>query len=332
MSFTVEQILKGTALGPMQSVGQMQVIPVLGADDPTFAPPELEVSTQGYGTVLLRNVSDLPTIVPPGAGWVVEHKAQDHALGGASFLRPRQHKTVDTAMCIQQSQGGYIPTAKHAMAILPAVLRPIALSMRKVVGYSKLWDALTQLNVAYGLRSAGGSLAAFLRSFGRQLDEFVAELELVPRQIGAIVLVSGEVVGIERAPSAAYFAAVWSPLVRLCYGSLALAAGKVHTTPPVTRLPLQVTDHTLSPLERVRAALRRVEASEAALSLDVVESLGAIRLDRAEEDDEVLDSHVLRTVANEQWAGQVVTRLDPAGGEAVVFGSVTTRKVGPLAS
>src|SRR6185436_21107810 len=105
MSFTVEQILKGTGLGPMQSVGQMQVIPVLGADDATFAPPELEVSTQGYGTVLLRNVSDLPTIVPPGAGWVVQQKAQDHALGGGSLLRPQEHKAVNTAMCIQQSQG-----------------------------------------------------------------------------------------------------------------------------------------------------------------------------------------------------------------------------------
>ena len=332
MSFTVEHILKGTGLGPMQSVGQMQVIPVLGADDPTVAPLELEVSTQGYGTVLLRNVSDLPTIVPPGAGWVVSHKAQDHALGGGSFLRPQEHKAVDTAMCIQQSQGGYIPNAKHALSILPAVLRPQALAMRKVVGYSKLWDALTRLNVAYGVRTAGGSLAAFLQSFGRQLDEFVAEFELVPRQIGAIVLVSGEVVGIERAPSAAYFAAVWSPLVRLCYGSLALSACKVRKDPPPTRLPLRITDRMLSPLESVRAALREVESTEASLAIDVVESLCALRLERAEEPDDVLGNHVLSTVGSEQWAGQVVTRLEPAKDETVVFGSLTARTVGPLAN
>jgi hypothetical protein len=325
MSFTVEQILRGTGLGPMQSVGRMQVIPVLGADDETFAPPELEVATQGYGTVLLRNVSDLPTIVPPGAGWVVEHKAQDHALGGGSLLRPQEHKVVTTAMCIQQSQGGYIPSAKHRLSILPAALRPFALSVRKVVGYSKLWEELTKLNTAHGLTHAGGSLVAYLKSFGKQLDEFVAEFELVPRQLGAIVLVSGEIVGIERAPSAAYFASVWNPLVRLCYGSLALSANRGDgDAPPVTRLPLRITD---SSLEGIRAALLQVESSEAALAVDLVESLSALRLESGEDDDEVLDRIALRTVANELWAGQVVT-VD----SAVVYGSLTTRTVATAAA
>jgi hypothetical protein len=321
MSMTIEHILKGTGLGPMQSVGQMQVIPLLGderADDPTFAPPELEVSTQGYGNVLLRNVSDRPTLVPPGAGWVVQHKAQDHALGGGAFVRPGQQKLVSTAMCIQQSQGGYIPSAKHAMSILPMALRPYALSVRNVVGFNKLWEALGALNTSVGLASAGGSLAKFLESFGKQLDEFVAELELLPRQIGAIVLIGGEVVGVERAPSAAFFASLWKPLIRLCYGSFAMAFGRTHTSPPVTRLPLRVTTPTLAGL---RDALAEVEAAEATLAIDLVETLATERLERAEAADDVEGAHVLSTVANDLWAGQVVTAND-----AVVFGSITARK------
>ena len=88
MTLTVEMILKGTGIGPMQSVGQMQVIPILGDDDATYAPPELEVGTSGYGSVALRNASDKPTIVPYGAGWVVKERAQDHVdEAGAQRLR-----------------------------------------------------------------------------------------------------------------------------------------------------------------------------------------------------------------------------------------------------
>ena len=41
-----------------------------------------------------------------------------------------------------------------------------------------------------------------------ELDEFVAEFECVPRQIGAIILVDDQVVGVERAPSHAYWQSV----------------------------------------------------------------------------------------------------------------------------
>jgi hypothetical protein len=45
MSLTIAEILRGTGVGAVQSAGQMQVIPLLGDDDDTFAPPDLEVGT-----------------------------------------------------------------------------------------------------------------------------------------------------------------------------------------------------------------------------------------------------------------------------------------------
>jgi hypothetical protein len=308
MALTIEEILKGTGVGPMQSVGQMQVIPLIGtrdsAADDTFAPPELEVATQGYGSVTLRNVTDKPTIVPNGAGWVVLQRARDHAIGSGALLRPNEQKVVSKAMCIQQTQAGLISSAKHEMQILPAPLRAKALAMRHVDGYSKLWQSIVEWNKSVGLAEHAGNLVAFLRGFASQLDEFVAEFEIVPDEVGAVVLVSGEIVGVERAPSAAYFAKVWEPLVRLCYGSLALSAAKIRQHPPATRLPLIVVDKTIDGL---RAAMRGVREREERLASTLVSWVKKLQLEACDEADDTIDSIVLRTVAGERFAGQMVT-------------------------
>lgn len=304
MSLTVDEILRGTGPGLTQSAGAMQVIPLLGEDNHTFASPELEVGTTGYGSVSLRNDSDRPTVVPPGAGWVVAQKAQDHAIGGGALLRPGESRQIDTAMCIQQSQGGLIGHAKHALLILPARLRPKALSTRHVKDFRKLWEGIQDLNRGVGIQQAGGHLEFFLRTFEKQLDEFVADFEVVPRQVGAIVLVGGEIVGVERAPSAAYWKAVWSPLIRVCYGSLAVAAARENKAPPVTRAPLRPAQSTLAGL---REALVRVEAEERDSTLARVTTIRGEVLSAAGAPDDTLGDIALITVANGRLAGQVAT-------------------------
>jgi hypothetical protein len=303
MTLTVEMILKGTGIGPMQSVGQMQVIPITGDDDATFAPPELEVGTSGYGQVALRNAHDKPTIVPYGAGWVVKERAQDHAVGSGAFLKAGEERVLHKAMCIQQSQPGLISRAKRALTILPAKLRAKALAIRHVDQYNKLWEHITAFNTAIGVDVAA-NLVTFLTRFEKELDEFVAEFEIVPRQIGAIVLVGGEIVGVERAPSAAYFAATWEPLVRVCYGSLAIAAGKSRSMAPATRLPLITGAKTLDAL---RSALADLRTREDVLTQQLVSFIRALRLERADAADDTMGSTELWTVAGMHFGGQVVT-------------------------
>lgn len=303
-TLTIEEILRGTGPGPAQSAGQMAVIPLLGEDSDTFSPPDLEVGTGGYGTVLLRNESDRPTVVPTGAGWVVAQKAQDHALGGGALLRPGESRQIDTAMCIQQSQGGLIGRAKHALLILPAALRNKALSVRQVKDFRKLWESIQQLNKGFGIEQVGGHLEFFLRAFEKELSEFVAEFELIPRQVGAIILVGGEIVGIERAPSAAYWQAVWSPLIRVCYGSLAAKAARENKAPPATRAPLGGRSGSLAELRR---ALDQAETNEA---IALATRLHAARQDTmslAGDPDDTLGPLTLTTVASARLAGQIVT-------------------------
>lgn len=323
MMLTVESILKGTGLGPMQSVGQMQVIPLVetasGTVSARFAPPELEVGTHGYGSVALRNAHDKPTIVPYGAGWVVKQRAQDHAIASGAFLKAGEHRVLTHAMCIQQSQPGLIAKAKHALTILPAKLRSKALAMRHVDQYSKLWEHISKFNAELGI-STVANLVTFLSTFEKQLDEFVAEFELVPRQVGALVLVGGEVVGIERSPSPEYFAAVWEPLVRVCYGSLAVAAAKDRKEPPATRLPLLPLAKSLDALRHVLAELREREVR---LTTQIASFVKGLRLERADTPDDTLDDATLWTVAgaphadNRAFGGQVVTT-----GSSVAYASL----------
>jgi len=305
MSLTVDEILRGTGPALPQSAGQMQLIPLVGEDDESFAPPVLEVGTAGYGSVVLRNDTDRPIIVPPGAGWVVLQKAQDHALGGGALLRPRETRQIDTAMCIQQSQGGLIERAKHALLILPAALRAKALSIRRVKGFQKLWESIQAYNRSFGIDQHGGHLEYFLRTFQKELDTFVAEFELVPRQVGAVILVGGEIVGVERASSAACWKAVWGPLVRVCYGSLALARAREDKAPPATRTPLRAAG--VKTLADLREALAQAEKEQRDTLESRLQAIRASTLEASAEADDTLAGVALTTVAGPRLAGQVAT-------------------------
>ena len=86
MTLTVEMILRGTGSARCSRSGRCRSFRSSATMTLTYAPPELEVGTSGYGSVALRNAQDKPTIVPYGAGWVVKERAQDHAVGSGAFV------------------------------------------------------------------------------------------------------------------------------------------------------------------------------------------------------------------------------------------------------
>ena len=104
---SVEDILRGTTMGRVQSVGQMGVIPILDEDgsasDETISPADVNVSTSGYGVVDIENPSGGVTFVPSGAAWMTELMAQDHAIPTAVILPPGEKAIIEKAMCIQES-------------------------------------------------------------------------------------------------------------------------------------------------------------------------------------------------------------------------------------
>lgn len=317
---TIRDVLQGCEVGRIQTVGTMQIIPlVLEEDlqDDRFATPDIvRVGTSNYGSMDFSNPSGKPLLLPSQVGYVVKSRAQDHAMATAGIVPPKSRQTWDNAMCIQQTQDGLISHGEHQMLILPLALRRPALEKRgQRNSYNKLWREISSYNSSQGVRAVG-ELVHYIQGYERQMDQFIAEFELVDNQVGAIILINGEVVGVERAPSHVYWKSVWEPLLRVCYGSAAIAASKqAQNTETVlkTRVPLEVMD--LSDMDSLCDALEDTERKQNELVkrqvrrlLDDVfehstEQRAPSRGARAE----------IRTLKNSQFVGQVAMDMTSGG-------------------
>lgn len=318
----VTDVLRGMTAGRIQSVGYMQVIPLIGdsTDDRFVSPMEgkARISTENYGTLDFDNRSEGVLIVPCHAGYVVKQAAQDHAMSHAGLVEGGKRRAFDTAMCIQQIQCGFIRHGSYRMLILPFALREPALKRRKQREFDKLWSAINAFNTTLGVQG-GGHLEYFLKRFRKELNQFVAEFECVRHQLGAIILVDDQVVGIERAPNHAYWQSVWPCLIRECYGSLALqtARAKGETPPlPSTRVPLP---ETIGSLDELADAVAEVAAEEERRAKSLVREL--LKESFATEVDDEIGGLKLETLSHPRFVGQVVR-----DGKRVVYASVLAKK------
>lgn len=302
---TIQEILRGTTIGRMQSVGVMSVIPLISEmhDDRFEAPSMLDISTTNYGTLKFNNPADKDIIVPCHAGYVVKQAAQDHAMSKTGYVKAGSTKTYNTAMCIQESQGGYISDAQHEMLVLPFSLREKALKVKDQQSYGKLWEAISEFNSELGVRSSGGHLEYFLNGFKKELDEFVAQFEIVENQIGAIVLINGYVVGIERTPSAKYFFDIWKSLIRECYGSLAIKTTKDEGVVDIDKIksPLRTNVSSLSDIEQ---ALKDARKDDEEMARAKVRRL--LQDDFSRSKEETVNSLDIEHVEHDQFTGQLI--------------------------
>jgi hypothetical protein len=272
-----------------------------------------------------ENESAYPCIVPSHAAYVVRRAAQDHAMMGAGLVPSKARKSFDTAACIQERQGGYVPMGSHRMVILPHPLRQPALERRAGHDYSKLWPAIRSFNQSMGVTRSAAHLEYFLGQYQAELAQFVAQFEYVPRQVGAIVLINGFVVGIERTPSRAYWRDVWPGLIRGCYGALALHKARElgdRAAEGVMRFrePLACQGEALADLER---ALERTERHQDAKVRQLIRNLVVRPLQRQGKLDEAASGLYVETWENAQLVGQTVRKQDARG--RVIYASFVSR-------
>ena len=316
------EILKGCMPGKIQSVGVMQVIPLVSEiSDESFVSPNqsAKVSTSDYGTLVFQNQKEATMIIPPQAGYVVKQSAQDHALPHVGVVEGKKTASFDSAMCIQSSQGGTIGGGEHNMLILPFPLREKAHKTRNNRGYDRLWKDIRALNTRAGV-SAGGSSQAhleyFLNAFKEQLDQFVAEFEPVDKQVGAIILINGRVVGVERTPSYTYWTSIWAALIRECYGSLAIIeANDYNNKVPPTRVPLRKA----TSVSDLKAALKEASDEEYARVKKIVNDIADI--DMGQKVDNTVGEVDIEELSSKRFVGQIVRK-----GETVVYASLVATK------
>lgn len=322
VKINIPGILRGCEVGRMQSVGLMQVIPLLSdlEDDRFVSATDARVYTTAYGSLGFKNESPRTLIVPSNAAYIVKQAAQDHAMTRAAVVPGNREHLFKDAMCIQASQGGTISKDVHKLRILPYLLREPAMRMQGKKDYAKLWGNIGSFNQALGAGNAS-NLETFYRSFARQLEEFVAEFENVPGQVGAIILVGGTVVGIERAPSREFWRRVWKPLIRDCYGSYTL--GKGLKTP--YRVALKGRTATLEDIERAvrKAEEAQFEAARAQVR-ELLEDDFNFKSDR--ESQKLLKGDAknceIGSIENDQFLGQLIFE-----GEKISYASLVAKEV-----
>lgn len=312
----IKEMLKGVTPGGLQTVGYMQIMPLITEemiDDKFVLPSNAMVSTSHYGTMKVsNNSSEGRMILPFGAGYVVSQSAQDHATPTAKVIGPNTRVTIDNAACIQETQGGYVSSGKHQMTILPWCMKENTISTMNEKNYSKLWPVIKEFNISLGL-SNKGHLEFFLKQFNDELNEFISQFEIVYNQVGAIILMNGYVVGIERAPNHKYWADVWQPLIRECYGSLALQYAKKFGNsllPPKTRVPIKSIN--INSLDNISDALDVAEAKQEEIVKKIIRKF--VNDDFERTCGENNDGLMVDTLKNKQFVGQVVKE-----GEKVVY-------------
>jgi len=315
------EILKGCTPGKIQSVGVMQMIPLISeiSDDSFVSPNQsAKVSTSNYGTLVFKNETKDTMIIPPQAGYVVKQSAQDHALPHVGVVEGKKTTSFNDAMCIQQSQGGSISSGEHNMLILPFPLREKAHKIRNNRGFDRLWRDISTLNNRAGIKSGSGAahLEYFLDSFKEQLDRFVAEFEPVDKQVGAIILINGRVVGVERTPSYTYWTSIWAALIRECYGSLAIIeANDYNNKVPPTRVPLRKA----TSVSDLKDALKEASDEEYARVKKIVNDIADI--DMGQKVDNTVGDVDIEELSSKRFIGQIVRK-----GDTVVYASLVATK------
>jgi hypothetical protein len=322
---TISELLRGCEIGYPQTCGYMSVIPLISelTDSRFTVPSRLHTSTLTYGTLEVHNpLKEGIGIMPFGGAVFVKQAAQNHAVGKAIPVKAGTTVMDDAAACIQSTQGGTIRKGENPISILPWLLKEPMFLVRNTKSYNKLWPAIGEFNKTLGL-SSSGHLELYLERFKKELDEFIAEFEVVHNQVGAIVLLHGDVVGVERAPNYEFWKDVWTPLIRECYGSLVLQYRRKYgdsPVPPKIRRPLNIGKiNTLIDLEK---ALVKASKEEEELAKDVVRSFIKDKFTSKTEHVEKLKSKAslsVESITNKQFTGQCIK-----DGEAVVYLSLFT--------
>lgn len=316
MDITISEVLKGCTPGRMQSAGYMQMVPLISPPDmidKRFGPfTGLMTSTSDYGTLRLENRENHPTIFPMGTGVLTKSAAQNHATGKIKLMTPMSEASIETAACTQETQGGLIRNSNESsMTILPYSIREKALEVKDVHGYSKLWPAIKEFNKDIGVDNKDrfrsmGHLEIYLDEFADKLDEFIGQFEIVPNQVGAIILLNGQVAGVERAPNYEFWKELWKPLIRECYGSASLVFAKqgVKQSPPLGRMP--INDHNVNDVASLEAEYNKAEKFEEDTVKNLIRNFIQQPFVATREENEPNGTLCVDHLSGNQFTGQIV--------------------------
>ncbi len=308
--------LAAQRFGRPQQSGAMTMLPLFGADagDRFNAPLSgLKLGgVRGYGNVELHNPSPRGVAIVPLHIGYIQDLAQNHCLCGTVFVGAGQKRLIEDACCVQQAQGGYLESKEQSFFILPLALREEALTLRGRKEFGKLWPAIARLNDRFGLEHRG-HLEQLICRQRPMLTQYQSRFELQDGQTGALFFIGERLIGVEIAPSVAYFREVFTPLVCFCYGTAAHEIERA-ALPLPERRPFAATS-----LAELRSQLRASRQERLDCVRGWLERTPAQQFAHQEE-ERYLDLR-LYTAQGEDFAGQYITDEG-----RLVYASLTARQ------
>jgi len=246
----LQELLRGYKVdrANIQVVGNMTVVPLVNEQEFSSRIGEVDEvhlsRDPEYGVLEFKNESGKVGIVMQGATIISKQHAQDRTVPRAQILKGKSAGALGV-FCVQSDQGGHFNPdgvrqerveGEAPFRILPPTLRTVAImrsqQQHDSSSYSRMWDDIK----AYSQFALGQAHRAHLHDIydklKKDLDEFVAQFEPVPNQLGAIVMINQEVVAVDIMPTHRSWSIMWRTFIRDSYGVEAMrSASRGHALP-----------------------------------------------------------------------------------------------------
>lgn len=294
-----------------QSILNMRIV-LLTTDDEfshdKFANPmDIVVSNRRYGHMAVSNQSSKPTILPAQIAVITKQQAQDHGMVKAAYVGPKKTADFTDAGCVQGSQGGTISANKSEQTV-----RFLPLGTREMVfakvgnrdNLGNIYEAIEKVGQQTGANS-GRYLVEYFRKLDDRLATFISHFEKGPKCIGAIVLVDGEIIAVDKFPSFTYTEQIWDALIRDCYGSVAIVQERAGSKPDAG-----IRKHVKgrgSAAERLRRALDARRNEEETLVSERLAELMEIEFNSKSDPESSGDGYDSRIIECGGYVGQIIS-------------------------
>lgn len=255
--------------GAPQQAGRLTVLPILGQQASTDLLPFAQAGRaeqNSAGPILLANTSEQGCLLAPLHFGLPTGPHNGCFLAGAALTPPAEKRDL-----AGQALLPYRATRRNSFDAtgsfcLPLALRSPAWQVRRQSGAQRLAASRDDLE-GHLLRHGLGRFPALLQTQHSELQSFARQIELLSGQTGALFFIEDHPVGLEIAPSPAYFAAIWKPLLLGCYGLTALL--RQYDLPKPSPVPEPYPVATLSELrtEMFRARHQYQERLEASVAV-----------------------------------------------------------------
>ena len=255
--------------GAPQRSGSLTVVPITTSQTSSAFVPlsggEVAIHRAGSGAAVLENVSKQDCVLAPLHFVLPIDRRDSHLQSRTTLIPPAVRLNLNKEVVSPFRSGRNVRLDAAAGYCLPLSMRGYAWRERTAFDSNRRQSLLNEVQGQMH-RLGQGTLDLVLQARHSELNRLLRRIELLTGQSGALFFIDDRPVGLEIAPSPAYFAAIWQPLLAGCYGLTALLLESEKPAVSALPEPYAVSHVTELRSEMFRARHERQERLRAAVS------------------------------------------------------------------